>query len=674
MTSQTIASLALLMAGREAGKDHIETFLPMVAESISNQGKDVISIGDLQVTIRGRFGLDIPQYAIEAILKRARRRGYVTLEQRAYRPNWEALKTLGFAEERRRVLEAQERFNARFATYCSENYSVDLTPDEADEAIQALLEEDQLKVARAVTNGLDSTSGNSPDVGTVLPRSGEKPKNSRYLAASFIHHLQSSQSPDLQFLDSIIKGHMLANSIFLSDPGQATRRFENTFVFLDTPFLIEALGYAGSAAEAPCRELISLLTEVGAEMRCFRHTVYELRGILESIATRIRTQDLKGIYGQSYGQTVDYLMEQGYTASDIEVFISRIDLNLGKLKINVVEKPSYSSTHAHQVDEKALETTLAGVMRYKNDLAVQRDVDSISAVMRLRAGRQPHLIENCRAIFVTPNRSLVTQVQRYFQDEGLEGIYPCITDYSLTNLLWLKKPTAAPDLPIKRIVADSYAALQPSDHLWTKYMNALERLTADGELDQEQYLLARSHFAAKETLMEVTLGDDKVFTKGTEKEILRLIEKKMIGDKEEEIERLKEAATVKERQMRDSHSQELDAEKTRATEATQKAVQAEDREKQREARIRERSQKISRLLVRGATAFIVLCAVVVNAVWSPTTEASFWTKYAGYIVGIVLGIPLVIELCFDRDVVVIFREIELKLSSRIEKYLRRITG
>lgn len=674
MTSQTIASLALLKASREAGKDHLDTFLPMVTECIGTLGKDVISITDMQRTIREQFGLDIPQSAIEAVLKKARRCGYVVLERKAYRPKWEALKTLSFVEERRRVLEAQERFNASFIAYCGEHHAVNLTSDDADRAIQALLREDQLKVARAVSNGKVSPADVSRDSGTVLPHSGKKSQHAKFLAASFIHHLQETQGSELLFLDSIIKGHMLANSIFLSDPAQATRKFDNTLVFFDTSFLIEALGYAGEAAQAPCRELTKLLTEVGAEMRCFQHTRTEVRGILESCAARIRNQDMRGIYGQAYVQTMDYLMEQDYTASDIEVFISRIDLDLGKLRINVVEKPSFERTEKYQIGENALKSVLAEEMNYKNNEPLQKDVDSISAIMRLRRDKQSHFIEDCGAIFVTPNRSLAGSVQRFFQGEGLEGIFPCITDYSLTNLLWLKKPTAAPELPIKRIVADSYAALQPSDLLWTKYMDALEKLTASGELSEEEYLLARSHFAAKETLMDVTLGDEKAFTKGTEIEIVRLIEKRMVGEKEEEIERLKEAATATENQIREEHSQALNAERKRVSEATQRAIQAEEREEQRKAGVRQRAQRIARLAVRGTTALLVLIAVVFNVIYSPSPDAPILAKYGGYAIGVVLGIPLVIELWFERDVTYVFRKLESNLSSRIERYLQRISG
>jgi hypothetical protein len=227
----------------------------------------------------------------------------------------------------------------------------------------------------------------------------------------------------------------------------------------------------------------------------------------------------------------------------------------------------------------------------------------------------------------------------------------------------LKKPTAAPELPIKRIVADSYAALQPSDLLWTKYMDALEKLIAAGELSEEEYLLARSHFAVKETLMDVTLGDEKAFTKGTEKEIVRLIEKRMVGEKEEEIERLKEAAAANESRMRAQHSEELHTERAKGLLSQAEVIRSKEREAQRDANIRRRAQRIARIAVRSITALIVLIAVVFNAVYSPSPSAPIWAKYGGYTIGVILGIPLVVELCFERDVTYIFRKLESSLSS-----------
>jgi hypothetical protein len=79
MTSHAIASLALLKVSREMGKDHLDTFLPMILEAIRITNGSVVSVTDLQVIVENQFGLNIPQNAIETILYKAKRHGYLTL-------------------------------------------------------------------------------------------------------------------------------------------------------------------------------------------------------------------------------------------------------------------------------------------------------------------------------------------------------------------------------------------------------------------------------------------------------------------------------------------------------------------------------------------------------------------------------------------------------------------
>jgi hypothetical protein len=52
---------------------------------------------------------------------------------------------------------------------------------------------------------------------------------------------------------------MIADAIFLPDPGNAARKFRGTEVYFDTLFLLNALGYGGEAQREPCIELLNLL-------------------------------------------------------------------------------------------------------------------------------------------------------------------------------------------------------------------------------------------------------------------------------------------------------------------------------------------------------------------------------------------------------------------------------
>ena len=136
-TNHAIASLALLKVSREMGKDHLDTFLPMTLEAIKITNSNVVSVTDLQVVIENQFGLNIPQNAIETILHKAKRRGYLTLEAGTFRPVWSAFESLTFRRERTHALRAQDKLNRSFREYCRREYSRTLTIEDAESALRA---------------------------------------------------------------------------------------------------------------------------------------------------------------------------------------------------------------------------------------------------------------------------------------------------------------------------------------------------------------------------------------------------------------------------------------------------------------------------------------------------------------------------------------------------------
>jgi hypothetical protein len=216
------------------------------------------------------FGLTIPQNAIDTLLRRLRKRKYITLKDKIYRADRKRLDALKFRDVQQLVLEMQELLLDRFRDFCLEKFDIRLSSEEADAALRSFLEDEQF----LVTNIRDYTP--------VLPRVKNARKNSRFLVGSFIQYLQQTQGASLDYLDQVAKGHMLANALFLPDIERASRKFNQTEVYLDTTFLIYALGYAGEARQEPCIELLELLYETGAHLRCFRHTYEEIREVLDA--------------------------------------------------------------------------------------------------------------------------------------------------------------------------------------------------------------------------------------------------------------------------------------------------------------------------------------------------------------------------------------------------------
>jgi len=563
VVTPTISSLALLKVSYDQqGKDYFENFVPMVAECLRRSPGDLVSLQDLQSDLRERFGLSLPQNALRTVLKRAKKYEYVLVENGAYYRNEEKLERLKFRGEQQRVMQEHDSLIEEFVEFCSRHLSAELSPEDADAALQSYLEENQLQLVNAVTHG------------TVVPPSGRSVKNFRYLVSSFVRYLQETHSAALGYLETVVKGHMLADAIFLPDPGNAARKFRVTEVYFDTPFLLNALGYGGEAQREPCVELLELFYEMGADLRCFAHTRDEIRGVLESFANQLQTEDTGVTPGPDVLRNFRSI---GYSKTDVMMLSNDLEKDLKALRIRVVDKPSHSE-YEYQVDEDALCEILEEGVDYSRPQQISRDVDSISAIMRLRRGRRPVRIEESGALFVTTNSALVGVVQRHFSDGSkASDVSPCLTDYTLTNLLWLKKPTSAPDLPRKRIIADCYAATRPTERLWRLYLEEIDRLKQKDGLTPDEYYLLRYSIATESALMEITMGEVEGFTQGTVPEILERVLSV--------IEAKKQAEVDTERAVREATEGELEA--------------LRKRDDRRRARIKARAQRYASSTVLG---------------------------------------------------------------------------
>jgi len=475
-------------------------------------------------------------------------------------------------------------------------------------------------------------------------------KNAKYYIGSFIQHLQETKSSKMEYLETIVKGNMLANSLFLSDPNQAARKFRNTEVYFDTTLLIHALGYAGKAREEPCTELLALLYETGAELRCFKHTLGEIRSILNAISQRMSTGQ-KTETSLAAMPTNEYFLTQRYKVSDIELLKVRLEKDLQALRIRVVDKPAY--TGEYTIDESGLDKAF-GSISYRSNRARQRDVDSMSAIMRLRQGREYNSVEDCRAVFVTSNTVLAKECANFFCiASNSDNISPCLTDYTLTNLLWLKKPLAAPDLPRKRIIADCYAATQPDEKMWKHYLNEIDKLQKAGNVSVEDYYLLRYSLEAKQALMELTQGDADVFTRASIGEMLALIKSKI------------QAELIKQVQL----------EKARADEAEKSLEDLETRESERQARIKLRATRaaaVIHMVVMWIFILVLTAGLALTFPWAFSISQIIPLRIPVFILLFALLIFLVVNLVTGATVKALMRELEVYLAKHFENILTRL--
>lgn len=512
MGTEVITSLAILLVNWDEGKEYIDNFVPFIGQCIIALNPEVVSAQELQEKLHRDYGLHVPQNTIKSILKKAEKKGYVQRRGEAYTPNHEALQTLNFETKRQESLRQHNALVQKMQEFAEKRYGLSLTPEVSEDTLLSYIRMHDMELLECILTGEALAE---VEIGISRKQS--------YVVQAFVKHIYENDPECSKYLDAVVKGHMLANALILPDLGNARRRFRHTSVYFDTPLILRALGYEGHARQAACIELFDLLKEVGAYVCCFRHTRNEVHSVLYACKMALAEADSTRV---PYGAAFHHFSRLRFTPADLELEMAMLDKNIEKLGVRIEEKPEY--VDKYQVDESRLEETLGALVNYPpgRERARMHDVDCLSAVFRLRKGQSYYSMEECHSLFVTPNSS-VCQVNTEFFVGGNyvnQGSAPiAVTDYALTNILWLKRPMSAPTLPRKYIIAECYAAMEPGERLWHKYLDKVKQLKERGDISEDEYYLLRETQLARTQLTEITMGDEDVFIEGTPQEILERI-------------------------------------------------------------------------------------------------------------------------------------------------------
>lgn len=389
MTEQTLTSLAVLTVNWNHGHDAIESFVPLVAECIRKDGDQPVALVDLQKTVEKEIGIKIPSGALQAILGRCAKRGLVRKDHKVYVPQRKKLDQLDYGPVQAEALRQHRCLLDRLCSFAKERYDLDWSNGVAENNLLAWLQDGSLPVLVAATEG------------DPLPVTQRQSRKTRHVLSSFAGHVSEADPEGFACLETVVKGYILSGVLFYPDIGQFQTHFDELDVYCDTPFLLRALGFSEEGLHIQCLDLVELLRELGANLKCFHHTREEMVGVLENEAARLRP-------GASNHEPVDYSTSRSFTLTEVEEMILKIGATLGTLGIDVVDTPPWTA----QPDEVALDEEIKHHIDYSRDRAREKDVQSLAAVARLRGLRRMDKFEAAKAIFVTTNISLSRAARR----------------------------------------------------------------------------------------------------------------------------------------------------------------------------------------------------------------------------------------------------------------------
>lgn len=540
MGSQLLATMAVVRATADEGRDYLSYFEPFVVDRLKTwPAGEQVTADALAKSLCSEFGFPtVPVNVADLLLRRAERENLVQKINGERYPDVGALATTeALAATRTQMLGEMNALADAVVRYAKDNHSLDWTPEQAASALERLTEEFGVELALAKRDGHWTTDSQDDAALAVVH--------------GFARYAFERDPLPFGYLENMVKGTMLMNALYFEDVRAKVNRLPDLNVYLDTTPLLRALGMAPPEQRDAAREMLTLLGEFGVKAWVFSHTLEEIGGVLDGVAGALR-RGRQGIREQAQiggrnREAIDALVKQGTTPGEIEALISDLESRLREFGVNRKETPPH--VEKDQVDESRFDEVLDEVVRYQSAGPRLKDLKSLAAVDRLRGALRPRELGTARALFVTANSGLVRASRRFFVEEDKDSpVGHAMLDLSLTAQLWVRSSNRKPDLPRQLLIADAYAALNPAPELWQRYVSHIVKLRERGEVTDEQVQTLVYHQQAKTVLLQRTNGNAEAVTEATVSEVLEDVEAELRRPAEEVAARATARAELAERQ------------------------------------------------------------------------------------------------------------------------------
>jgi hypothetical protein len=437
------------------------------------------------------FGLDLPLPPVKLVVGRMVKRGIARRHDKIYIINQISCDPEAFDKNQAEMVSHYRAVRLGLQEFARDALGKELTEAECESGLLNYIDEYSIECVSSFRYG------------DAVPIRGRDPGHWRFIVSRFVNHISSRSPEEFRYFVTVLTGRMLANALLASDLSGLGAKFRHTSIYLDTPLILQILGVVGKENQSYAREIFDLFSSAGADLKALSHTMEETDQVLRNAEKYLETPS------GGYGDVIVALREAGMSSSDVALIRARLRNILHDENIRVEDTPAY--IEKHQIDELALESEMdtAG-LHHRNKLARRADINSVRSIYVLRRGISPRRVEDCRALVLTNNAAFARAAYSYGQKyEEFKQVSPVITDFSLTNIVWLKSPLKHADLPVRLLLTHCYSVLKPSQALWKRFVDELDRLRDQKTITPEQHQYMRYELRVRDELMNLTLGDEQ---------------------------------------------------------------------------------------------------------------------------------------------------------------------
>jgi hypothetical protein len=511
-SERLLSTMAVVVATADEGKDYLEFFMPFVADRLKTwPDRQRVEPHELSKALCDGWGFpSVPAAVSRLLLQRAQKDGLVTNVDREYFPNHELLIGMpDLTEKKQEMLAGLNALAEAVVAYAWEVHGSEWSEARANAALERLTEDFGADLATAKRDG---GLRPSPDVDESLA-----------IVYGFARRAVERDPTNFDRLVAMVQGTMIANALYFEDIRKLPNRLKELRVYIDTSPLLRGLGLACPDVVIAAQEMFALMRSFKIPMFAFTHTLDEMTAILEKIAASLKRgtrvpEEQSRLAGRSR-EAIDAAIQAGMSSGEIMTLVANLEQRLGYLGIRRCETPRHSE--AGHIDEERLTATLNDEIQYLSKASLEKDVESLAAVDRLRGATRPRELAHTRALFITSNSRLVRCSRAFFRAAKRDAPIPhCMSDIALTAQLWVVSSERKPDLPRRLLIADCYSALAPSPPLWERWVSHIIKLREREQITEAQLHTLIYHQQAKALLFEVARGNPENVTDTAVAEVL----------------------------------------------------------------------------------------------------------------------------------------------------------
>lgn len=355
-----------------------------------------------------------------------------------------------------------------------------------------------------------------------------------YYIARFIFECKDSNYSLYSAILGLVKGYFLRLAIYIQPENGniQTATFINTSFVLDTPVLIDLLGYRGKERENNAVALINMLKRQKAKLYYFPHIKQEVIDVL----TAYKYSLIPGVISEN-GRTLEGLNSRGFGISDVEREILLLESKL-EASYHIVEHeiPLYATKPDNSVDESQVlgESEIKQYIKdntpHYTEENLNNDIASVLAIHKIRAGQKSQCIETCRCIFVTNNVDFIRAFNKYYREQVEKDTFQlAISVNSLSAITWVKCGEVE-RLSETELLKNAYCAMQPIPEIMVKLEEVLAKLKESGNMEPEQVVALRASRVFQNDLWINSFGDLNAINELSVKQAQKKYEETLIAE------------------------------------------------------------------------------------------------------------------------------------------------